>query len=221
MSRPVAPPQTPTSALLTTNHLYLLGLNHDALSRKLPAVTRCPTYEQLADVTKYRLFCLDSLFSLSVSPLQNFLTSPTPFGTLVAAPWLCSPGAWWSFRAGLPSGIFVRAGGGLFSRSSDRPEHPCCMGSGGFAPRVSGGSNEGSACAPFLLQPTLSYRQELLGRIFCYILTLLPAAETSWDMVYGLGDNSRASPEPSCWQISWLWETSQPFSVFWGAPVCP
>lgn len=103
----MAPPQTSASALLTANHLYLLEFNHDALPRKLPAVTRCPIYEQLGDVTKYRLFCLDSPFSLSVSPLLNFLTSLTPlhpFGTLVAAPWPCSPGARGSCRSGLPSG---------------------------------------------------------------------------------------------------------------------
>lgn len=58
-------------------------------------------------MTKYRLFCLDSLFFLSVPPSQDFLTSPTPFqpfGALVAALWLCRPGAQWSCRSEISSG---------------------------------------------------------------------------------------------------------------------
>lgn len=99
--------QAPVSALFTTNHLHLLEFNHDTCSRKLSADTCCPIYEQLADVTKYRLFCLDSLFFLSVPPSQDFLTSPTPFqpfGALVAALWLCRPGAQWSCRSEFSSG---------------------------------------------------------------------------------------------------------------------
>lgn len=112
------------------------------------------------------------------------------------------------------------ADGGWFLGSPHHPEHPCCMGSSGFASCVSGGRNGGGACVPLLLQPNPSYRQELLGCTFCYTLPVLTAAETPRGMVYGLGGNSTASPEPSCWQISLHWDISQTFSVFWGALVC-
>lgn len=61
---------------------------------------------------------------------------------------------WWY----LLGGTCAQAGGGLFSGGPPHPEHPCCMGSSGFAVQVSGGRSEGSACAPFLLQPNPSYK---------------------------------------------------------------
>lgn len=166
--------------------------------------------------------CFVWILWFSSQSLCHRISSPLPLLFILL---LCSPGARWSCRSGFPSGDTcwggkcASAGSGQFLGSRSHPEHPCCMGSSGFSPWVSGGRNEGSACAPFLLQPNPSYRQELLGSTFFYTLPLLPAAETSRDVFCSLGDNSRAPPEPSCWQISLLWETSQPFSVFWGALV--
>lgn len=159
--------------------------------------------------------------------LHRRISSPLPLLSSLLVLWLLLCGvqprssAELQLRAPLWWHLCAHADGGLSSGSPHDPEHPGYMGSRGFASPFSGGRNEGSACVPFLLQPNPSSRQELLGCTFCYTLPLLTAAETPWDMVYSLRGNSRASPEPSCWQISLLWDTSQTFSVFWGALVCP
>lgn len=175
---------------------------------------------------KYRLFYLDPQFFLSVSPLQDFLTSPSPFhpfSALAAALWLCSAGAAQrSCRAGLCCDDScwrggAHSGGGQFLGSPHPPEYMHCLGDSAFALWVSGRRNEG----PLKDQIKSLFKAGAVGEHFFFYILPLSAAEIRWGMVCSLEDSSRALPELRSWQISWHWEISQPFSVFWDTLVCP